>query len=416
MERIDHASAVAVIPSPDPLGTPGYFTKGDAVRAIAATTVTQDWANGVQEELLGVIEGAGLSPDKGDNSQLLQAIQRLTGSVGNLFINSEGGVTQRPGTSVDNADDTEALVANGPDHWWFKAGGAGELANVIAVATTATDVVVGAPSRPRGYIRFEKHTARVTGENPSIRQSVEGVHWLSGQPCVVAFDARVLAGSDVDVIACHVEQDFGTGSADADVSTALTPIGAVTISSSWRRYIYVGTLPSIDSRDINGDAHLKVRVRFEADVTFDIALSAFVFSRGSADPGFIARDPSVEWILCERYYESNRPKSSSLDEDMRYGVWDTALALVAGDVPVLQERFRTQKYPGAFLVVVWYDIAQTANSITEGAATAHAVTSANITTAAGATTTGFPRITAPPAGGTTRLFRAWWTCETEISD
>lgn len=71
MHRIDHATATV----------DNLFTEGDPVGGIAATVMTDDWANAVQEEICEVIETAGLTLNKADNTQLLAAIQSLVGAA-----------------------------------------------------------------------------------------------------------------------------------------------------------------------------------------------------------------------------------------------------------------------------------------------------------------------------------------------
>lgn len=55
----------------------GLFTDGDPTLGTPSTIVTEDWANAVQGELVNAILGAGIALSKPDNTQLLQAIQRL---------------------------------------------------------------------------------------------------------------------------------------------------------------------------------------------------------------------------------------------------------------------------------------------------------------------------------------------------
>ena len=67
MHRIDSSTA-----TPD-----NKFTEGDPTIPVAATTVTADWLNAVQEELIAVILAAGLTLAKSDNAQLSAAITKL---------------------------------------------------------------------------------------------------------------------------------------------------------------------------------------------------------------------------------------------------------------------------------------------------------------------------------------------------
>lgn len=67
MHRIDTPGA-----TPD-----NRFTEGDPTIPTAATEVSAEWLNAVQEEVAAVIAGAGIALDKADNGQLLEAITAL---------------------------------------------------------------------------------------------------------------------------------------------------------------------------------------------------------------------------------------------------------------------------------------------------------------------------------------------------
>lgn len=54
------------------------FTEGNAALSVPATVVSADWLNAVQDEIVNVVQGAGLSlesPTGDDGTQLLQAIE-----------------------------------------------------------------------------------------------------------------------------------------------------------------------------------------------------------------------------------------------------------------------------------------------------------------------------------------------------
>ncbi|WP_025858874.1 hypothetical protein [Pseudomonas sp. CHM02] len=53
------------------------FTEGDPVGGIQATVVTDDFLNDVQEELMSVLTAAGVTPVKGTQNQVLQAVSKL---------------------------------------------------------------------------------------------------------------------------------------------------------------------------------------------------------------------------------------------------------------------------------------------------------------------------------------------------
>ena len=77
---------------------PGYapgnaFTEGNPAVPTPATVVTADWLNAVQEEIAGVIEGAGDTLDKPDNGQLLAAINTLIAAAVAGFTIADNSVT-----------------------------------------------------------------------------------------------------------------------------------------------------------------------------------------------------------------------------------------------------------------------------------------------------------------------------------
>lgn len=73
----------------------GRFTEGNPTTGTPATVVDASWMNAVQDELVNVVQGAGLTLAKADNDQLLEAINVLAGiqaramyPVGSLYMNA----------------------------------------------------------------------------------------------------------------------------------------------------------------------------------------------------------------------------------------------------------------------------------------------------------------------------------------
>jgi len=64
------------MPIPNVPGTPGFFAHGSP-GGTPYTVLSSDWANAVQMELCNVITTAGLTLSKTDQTQLLQAMQKL---------------------------------------------------------------------------------------------------------------------------------------------------------------------------------------------------------------------------------------------------------------------------------------------------------------------------------------------------
>lgn len=77
MQRIDNSGAVASLPAPLAAGTPGYFGRGNPSTGLLATPLSADWANMVQEEIMGVLAEAEITPDKEIYTQLRDALRVL---------------------------------------------------------------------------------------------------------------------------------------------------------------------------------------------------------------------------------------------------------------------------------------------------------------------------------------------------
>ena len=78
MHRIDSSGTLASLPAPaSPGATAGYFTGGNPGLGQAATIVSADWLNAVQEELLAVMTAAGVAPSKTTRNQLLTSLEKL---------------------------------------------------------------------------------------------------------------------------------------------------------------------------------------------------------------------------------------------------------------------------------------------------------------------------------------------------
>lgn len=71
------------INSPD-----GHFHAGDPSAGIKGTVVTRDFMEAVQEELVAIPESLGWKPDKGDNKQILKAIQKMFADSGKVLQES----------------------------------------------------------------------------------------------------------------------------------------------------------------------------------------------------------------------------------------------------------------------------------------------------------------------------------------
>ncbi len=76
MQRITSADNVAVLPAPiAPAASPGYFN--ESTNPLLQTTVSVDWCNSIQEELISILTAAGITPAVATNNQVVTAIGKL---------------------------------------------------------------------------------------------------------------------------------------------------------------------------------------------------------------------------------------------------------------------------------------------------------------------------------------------------
>lgn len=100
MERINGSAVAADLHG---AGKDG-FRDGNKALGIAATVVNSEFMNGVQEEIIRAIEAAGLTPSAGDNTQLLQAINKLVKNPSDKIVRvaSTAAINlAAPGANID---------------------------------------------------------------------------------------------------------------------------------------------------------------------------------------------------------------------------------------------------------------------------------------------------------------------------
>jgi hypothetical protein len=152
MQRVTRSTAAGVLPAiPASPGSPGYFTGGDPIAGVPATVPGYEWFNGVQEELIAAIVGAGVTPAAATLTQLRQALRRAAG--GNVSL-----VTGTGAITVDQAGVVIVTVTAGSTLTLPRADAAGGMpyritfvrtdavTNQVVLARAATDLIDGQTS------------------------------------------------------------------------------------------------------------------------------------------------------------------------------------------------------------------------------------------------------------------------------
>jgi hypothetical protein len=164
----------------------------------------------------------------------------------NKIINGDYRVNQRSFSS------TSTTNTYGFDR--FKLEYSGGTATYSAQTFTAGTAPV-AGYEAANYMRIVTASQSAVGDYAGISQPVEDVRTLAGQ--TVAFSVWAKASTGTPKIGFNVEQAFGTGGS----ATVATSAATQTITTSWARYTFTITIPSIAGKTIGtGSPQLNVRI------------------------------------------------------------------------------------------------------------------------------------------------------------
>jgi hypothetical protein len=279
-----------------------------------------------------------LSPNYGwaepDNSSLVKngaqdiralgdAIDTSVWNVGygqagkNKIINGDFTINQRTFTS------TTVSGTFGHDRWQIASGG-GTVTYSTQAFTAGTAPVAGYEAT--NYARVVTSGQSAVGDFGLFRQLIENVRTFAGQTVTVSFWAKAASGTPK--IAAELRQNFGTGGSPS--TTVENPLGTVTLSTSWARYLITYALPSISGKTIGTDAN-----------TSSIALGLWV----SAGSTFATRSSSIGiqnntfdiWGVQVEYGSQATP-------------FQTATGTIQGELAACQRYYYRQTAPGAYTV------------------------------------------------------------------
>ena len=89
-------SATAIMPAQEPAVSSDFFQGGVPATNTPATTISVDWLNGINAELLNLVTAAGLTPTKATLTQVTSAVKAL-GKTGpglqNLYFSTPVSMT-----------------------------------------------------------------------------------------------------------------------------------------------------------------------------------------------------------------------------------------------------------------------------------------------------------------------------------
>ena len=239
-------------------------------------------------------------------TQFLQGTDYLSPYQGfrNAIINGDFRINQRSFTS-NTSDSTYNFDR------WAQANSGGTVTVTPQTFTVGSPVATGFESA--NYLRMVVASQSTSGQYAGFYQHIEDVRTFANSTVTVSFWAKAASGTPK--ISLENTQFFGSGGSPS--SYVQTPVGAVTISTSWTRYSFTFTIPSISGKTIGTTANTSsLRLFFFVSAgsalnttassigiqnnTFDIW--GVQIERGSVATPFEQRPIGTELALCQRYY------------------------------------------------------------------------------------------------------------------
>jgi hypothetical protein len=195
----------------------------------------------------------------------------------------------------------------------FSSGGTMTVTPQLFTAGTAP--VAGYEAK--NYVRIITASQSAAGDYAAYGQKIEDVRTLAGQTATVSFWAKASTGTPK--IGVVLDQYFGTG---GSASTTVTNTTATqTITTSWVRYSFTITVPSISGKTIgtNNDSSLNFYIFTSTGSTYvglgypntgiqNITVDAWGFQveQGSTMTAFALATGTIatEFVACQRYYQT----------------------------------------------------------------------------------------------------------------
>lgn len=173
------------------------FTDGDPVGGVQATMVTDDWANDVQENICKVIEGASIALDKGNATQLKDAIAAMI-AAGSIDLLNTVRISVASAATVN-------LTTTAPSTRHINITG--------SVSISAFTIAAGKCY----FVRFDSALTLTNGAS-LVTQSGGNITTAAGDTCII----RATAANVVEIL-CYtpgVPQEIGYRQTYQDVTAS----------------------------------------------------------------------------------------------------------------------------------------------------------------------------------------------------
>jgi hypothetical protein len=160
----------------------------------------------------------------------------------NKIINGDFNINQRAFTSVTASAYTF-------DRWRASVAGDGTATFTSQTFTPGAAPIAGYEST--NFLQIATTGQTLTSTQTNISQRIESVRILAGQTATVSFWSKATSGTPK--IAVELAQIFGNGGSPS--ATVNTYLGQATLSTSWTRYSFSISVPSISGKTIGTDVN-----------------------------------------------------------------------------------------------------------------------------------------------------------------
>jgi hypothetical protein len=216
--------------------------------------------------------------------------QFVTGK--NKIINGDFGVWQR-GTSITGTG-TETYSA---DRFLWVGDGSGGTRTFSRQTMGYGDI---AGYEYPYFFRFNQSVAGSGASYNYICQRIENANSFAGQTVTFSFWAKASASTTLPAI--YARQRFGSGGS-SETSTTVT--SNIALTTSWQRFNYTFTVPSIAGKTVGSGSYLTMDVYHPINTTFTIDTFGWQLEAGSTATNFTTATGTLQGELaaCQRYYQ-----------------------------------------------------------------------------------------------------------------
>ena len=264
-----------------------------------------------------------------------------TTSFKNKLINGDFKFWQR-GTTVSGTTGNSYYMA---DRWRMDLAGTSAVAVYSQQSFTVGQTSV--PNEPQFFSQVAiSNGGDATNGAVSLLQAIESVRTFANKKVTLSFWAQATSGTPK--LGVEYSQNFGSGGSPS--SAVSTPVGSATLSTTWQKFNFTTTLPSISGKTIgttiNTDSlnlvlwmsagtALATRSSTTGIQTSTFQISSIQLEVGDTATDFESRPYQVELALCQRYCYLLAPQGGgSMNPPIGYGfVCNTVTANTSISLP-----------------------------------------------------------------------------------